>query len=72
MSTDSSILAKIPWTEEPAGYSPGNTKNHNRARVQAETGEIPHYAQDDGYLQKSKYWGKIWRNWNSHTVLQLL
>ena len=67
------FLAKFHGQRSPAGYSSWEHKeSDNRACTQANAGEIPHYTQDDGYLQKSKYWGKIWRNWNSHILLQLL
>ena len=40
MATHSSILAwEIPWTEEPAGYSPGGCKELNKTE-QLSTGRM--------------------------------
>ena len=67
------FLPKFHGQRSLAGYGSWDHKeSDNRACTQTKTGEIPHYTQYDGYLQQSKYWGTIQRNWNSHILVQLV
>ena len=64
MATHSSILAwRIPWTEEPAGYSPWGCKSQTWPRVmvtECDTWHIDrHYQRYQAGCLKCRIWGSI-------------